>query len=112
MPLRALALDGDAVPLPVAPAPVTLADIRAAARRIAGAVLRTPTLPSHAVSRAVGAPLTGRPRQDSVPRRRPATDPARRTSNSSIDSGCARESGQTRLPVAAADTARPATPAA
>ncbi len=50
MPLRALATDGVAItPL------VTLADIRAAAARIEGAVLRTPTIPSHAVSREVGA---------------------------------------------------------
>jgi threonine dehydratase len=53
--LRALALDGGAPPLPSPAAPVTLADIRAAAARIAGAILRTPTLPSHAVSRATGA---------------------------------------------------------
>jgi threonine dehydratase len=33
---------------------VSLADVRAAAARIQGAVLRTPTLPSHAVGRAVG----------------------------------------------------------
>ena len=53
MPLRAL--DGAAAParLPVTLA-VTLADIRAAAARIDGAVLRTPTLPSHAVSAAAG----------------------------------------------------------
>jgi threonine dehydratase len=50
LPLRALATDGVAItPL------VTLADIRAAAARIEGAVLRTPTIPSHAVSREVGA---------------------------------------------------------
>lgn len=34
---------------------VGLAEVRAAAARIAGAVLRTPTIPSDAVSRAVGA---------------------------------------------------------
>ena len=39
---------------PVAPG-VTLADIRAAAERIRGAVIRTPTLESRAVSRAAGA---------------------------------------------------------
>ncbi|MDO9707359.1 threonine ammonia-lyase [Paracraurococcus lichenis] len=49
MPLRALASEGVAAPS------VTLADVRAAAARIEGAVLRTPTIPSHAVSRAVGA---------------------------------------------------------
>ncbi len=41
--------------LAVEPAVVTLAEVRAAADRIAGAVLRTPTLPSDAVSRAAGA---------------------------------------------------------
>ncbi len=34
---------------------ITLADIEAAAGRIAGRVLRTPSLPSHAISKAVGA---------------------------------------------------------
>ncbi|MCQ8241009.1 threonine ammonia-lyase [Rhizosaccharibacter radicis] len=33
-------------------------DVRAAARRIEGRVLRTPTVPSHALSRAAGAELT------------------------------------------------------
>lgn len=37
-----------------APASVTLADVRAAAGRVAGAVIRTPTLFSDAVSRAAG----------------------------------------------------------
>jgi threonine dehydratase len=50
LPLRALATDGVA-----APSPITLADVRAAAARIEGAILRTPTLPSHAVSQATGA---------------------------------------------------------
>ena len=36
------------------PVPFGLADIRAAAARIQGAVLRTPTIPCHAVSRVVG----------------------------------------------------------
>lgn len=67
-----------------------------------------PTDPDDGTGRSYRA----RPRHDSVPRRRPLTEPASRTSNSSIDSGCASESGQTRLPVAAADTARLATPAA
>ncbi|RYD39402.1 MAG: pyridoxal-phosphate dependent enzyme, partial [Verrucomicrobiaceae bacterium] len=34
---------------------VTLADVRAAAQRIKGAVLRTPTIEADAVSRATGA---------------------------------------------------------
>ncbi|MCB4823621.1 threonine ammonia-lyase [Roseicella aerolata] len=51
MPLRALATDSVANTAPL----VTLAEIRAAAARIEGAVLRTPTIPSHAVSREVGA---------------------------------------------------------
>ena len=51
MPLRGLA----AAPEPPAPSAVTLADVRAAAARIQGAVLRTPTLPADAVSRATGA---------------------------------------------------------
>jgi len=46
MPMRAAQAEGRAI---------TLADIRAAARRISGAVLRTPTLESQAVSRATGA---------------------------------------------------------
>jgi threonine dehydratase len=46
MPMRAAQADGRAI---------TLADIRAAAGRISGAVLRTPTLESQAVSRATGA---------------------------------------------------------
>lgn len=37
---------------------ITLPDIRAAAARIAGSVLRTPTIPSHAVSQATGAHVT------------------------------------------------------
>jgi threonine dehydratase len=37
---------------------LTIADIEAAAARIEGRVLRTPTLPSHAVSRATGAHVT------------------------------------------------------
>ncbi|MBV1799626.1 threonine ammonia-lyase [Siccirubricoccus sp. G192] len=50
-PLRGLA----AAPEPPVPSAVTLADVRAAAARIQGAVLRTPTLPADAVSRATGA---------------------------------------------------------
>lgn len=50
MPLRALATDGVTAPIPV-----TLADVRAAAARIEGAILRTPTLAVDAVSRATGA---------------------------------------------------------
>jgi cysteine synthase len=46
MPMRAALAEGRAI---------TLADIRAAAGRISGAVLRTPTLDSQAVSRATGA---------------------------------------------------------
>jgi len=46
MPMRAAQAEGRAI---------TLADIRAAAGRISGAVLRTPTLESQAVSRATGA---------------------------------------------------------
>jgi len=46
MPMRAALAEGRAI---------TLADIRAAAGRISGAVLRTPTLESQAVSRATGA---------------------------------------------------------
>ena len=34
---------------------ITLADVEAAAKRVSGRVLRTPTLPSHAVSSATGA---------------------------------------------------------
>jgi len=34
---------------------ITLADVQAAAERIAGRVLRTPTIPNHAISRATGA---------------------------------------------------------
>ncbi len=37
---------------------ITLADVRAAAARIKGSVLRTPALPSDAVSRATGAQVT------------------------------------------------------
>ena len=37
---------------------IGLDDVRAAAERIAGRVLRTPALPSHAVSRATGADVT------------------------------------------------------
>jgi threonine dehydratase len=37
---------------------ITLADVQAAASRIAGRVLRTPSLPSHAVSHATGADVT------------------------------------------------------
>jgi threonine dehydratase len=40
---------------PAAPALITLADIRAAAARIRGAVIRTPTLRSDALSRVTGA---------------------------------------------------------
>ena len=40
--------------------PVTLAEVRAAAGRIAGTVLRTPLVASHAVSRVAGAPHAGR----------------------------------------------------
>jgi threonine dehydratase len=46
MPMRAALAEGRAI---------TLDDIRAAAGRISGAVLRTPTLESQAVSRATGA---------------------------------------------------------
>ncbi len=41
-----------------ATAVITLADVRAAATRIAGAVRRTPSLPADAVSRATGAVVT------------------------------------------------------
>jgi len=37
---------------------IGLADVRAAAQRIAGRVLRTPSLPSDALSRATGAKVT------------------------------------------------------
>ena len=37
---------------------ITLADVRAAAGRVAGRVLRTPAVPSHAVSLATGAQVT------------------------------------------------------
>ncbi len=37
---------------------ITLEDVRAAAERIAGRVLRTPSIPSHAVSQATGADVT------------------------------------------------------
>ena len=37
---------------------ITLADVQAAASRIAGRVLRTPSLPSHTVSHATGADVT------------------------------------------------------
>ncbi|MDT7950652.1 MAG: threonine ammonia-lyase [Acetobacteraceae bacterium] len=37
---------------------ITLEDVRAAARRIEGRVLRTPSIPSHAVSLATGAEVT------------------------------------------------------
>ncbi len=37
---------------------ITLADVRAAAARIAGSVLRTPSVPSDAISRATGAVVT------------------------------------------------------
>ncbi len=37
---------------------ITLTDVQDAAARIAGRVIRTPTLPSHAVSRATGADVT------------------------------------------------------
>ena len=40
-----------------APQPITLADVRAAAARIAGAVLRTPTIRCDALSRATGASI-------------------------------------------------------
>ena len=52
MPPRGLA---PALAEPPAAAPVTLAEVRAAAERIRGAVLRTPTLFSDAVSRVVGS---------------------------------------------------------
>ena len=42
---------------PVAPS-VTLADIRAAAERIRGAIIRTPTIENPAVSRAAGTRFT------------------------------------------------------
>jgi threonine dehydratase len=49
-------LRGEAAALePAAPPQVTLADIRAAAARIAGAVIRTPTIRCDALSRATGA---------------------------------------------------------
>ncbi len=57
-------------------------------------------------------PQSVRPRQVSVPRRCPATDRASSRSKVSSDTGWASASGHTRLPVAAALTARPATPAA
>jgi threonine dehydratase len=44
-----------AVPVPPALAPVTLADVRAAAERIRGAVLRTPLVEPQAVARIAGA---------------------------------------------------------
>jgi threonine dehydratase len=51
-------LRGDAAPLDAATAPhVSLADVRAAAGRIAGAVLRTPTIRCDALSRATGASI-------------------------------------------------------
>ena len=37
---------------------IGLADIEAAAGRIAGKILRTPALPSHSISRATGARVT------------------------------------------------------
>ena len=37
---------------------ITIADVRAAAERIAGSVIRTPSVPSDAVSRATGAAVT------------------------------------------------------
>jgi len=40
-----------------APQPITLADVRAAAARIAGAVVRTPTIRCDALSRATGASI-------------------------------------------------------
>ncbi|WP_135467072.1 threonine ammonia-lyase [Crenalkalicoccus roseus] len=52
MPPRGLA---PALAEPPAAAPVTLAEVRAAAERIRGAVLRTPTLFSDAVSRVAGS---------------------------------------------------------
>jgi threonine dehydratase len=51
-------LRGEAALLePAAPPHVTLADVRAAAARIKGAVLRTPTIRSDALSRATGATI-------------------------------------------------------
>lgn len=37
---------------------ISLQDVTAAAERIRGKVIRTPTLPSHALSRATGAEIT------------------------------------------------------
>jgi threonine dehydratase len=55
VPGRGLTAAAPEPPQPAAAAPaVTLAEVRAAADRIRGAVLRTPTLLSDAVSRAVG----------------------------------------------------------
>jgi threonine dehydratase len=48
-PIRALAVE------PVTAPAITLADVRAAAARIEGAVLRTPTIPCDSLSRATGA---------------------------------------------------------
>lgn len=51
-------LRGDAAPLDTATPPhVSLADVRAAAGRIAGAVLRTPTIRCDALSKATGAEI-------------------------------------------------------
>jgi len=50
-------LSGAAAPLEPATQHVTLADIRAAAERIRGAVLRTPTIRSDALSKACGATI-------------------------------------------------------
>jgi threonine dehydratase len=57
MPLRggATSLRGGAVA--AAPQPITLADVRAAAARIRGAVLHTPTIACHTLSRATGASI-------------------------------------------------------
>ncbi|SFK27104.1 threonine ammonia-lyase [Falsiroseomonas stagni] len=52
-PVRALAPVMEAAPSPS----ITLADVRAAAARIAGAVIRTPTIRCDALSRATGATI-------------------------------------------------------
>lgn len=54
MPLRALAAEAAAVPTL---ADIRLADVKAAAARIAGAVARTPTVRSEALSRATGTEI-------------------------------------------------------
>ena len=50
-----------ATPAPVSDLPVGLADVEAAARRIEGAVARTPTLPSRALSERLGATIYVKP---------------------------------------------------